>query len=163
MLKSLSKIRKFLWFALILFFFACKDDYDNVPVVPVDIRINLSLMQNLQPGQIATIRSNGKDGGLVVFNKNLSVNINDRVWGNGLYLYRVSFETYEAYDRTCTYQPVERYCATSYSQDSVLAICPCCKSTYYIENGGLRFTGPAPFDLRPLKARVDYGVLHITN
>ncbi len=69
---------------------------------------------------------------------------------NGIVIYRVSFNEFKAYDRTCTYK-VSDNCRVDGSVDSpVLVECDCCGSVFEL-NSGSPTKGPSGIALKQYK------------
>jgi len=121
-----------------------KDSYSFIPSVPVYVELDLNTdLANLGIGQLLTLDSAINKTGLVNYqnSKLQNIRIGWTVYGNGLVLFRKDVSTYEAYDRTCTYQGIEKHCSVKPSIFDYICTCPCCKSVFMMNEGGIPAQG----------------------
>jgi len=95
---------------------------DLIPNVPVNIELNLSDIDNLALQQI---------GGFVYLDGGV----------RGIILIRTSFDTYEAMDRNCTYQPTSSQAIVSMDSSGFFMEDKSCQSTFNLS--GIPTGGPA--------------------
>ncbi|MCK4661943.1 MAG: Rieske 2Fe-2S domain-containing protein [Bacteroidales bacterium] len=127
-------------FIFCLLFKSCKDKNDKIPYVYVDIYLNIEDFTDLTvPGG--------------------SVNITGGV--NGIVVYRISYDNFVAFDRTCSYQP-EKNCKVSTDSSQNYLICSCCDSEFSIFTGSVT-KSPAEFPLKEYQTELDGSSLHIFN
>ncbi len=136
-----SKLSKIFIISLIFItFIGCDDNDDWIPNVRVEI--------NLSPAELATM-------GLL----QTRIFPNDGV--NGVILFRLGNTEFNAYDRTCSFQPVEN-CIVEIDGSELFAKCPCCNSEFELLNGDIR-KGPAKRPLKKYSTSVSDGRLFIYN
>lgn len=130
---------KFLvWVMIFGAFLGCKKDSNspNVPYVPVDYTISLSLPSMSGLNQV---------GGYAYLN-NLGY--------KGIVVFKFNADTYIAFDRSCTYQPTEGCHKIEIdATNSFVANCACCESKYSMD-GGLVLKAPASRSLTRYKVEV---------
>jgi len=80
---------------------------------------------------------------------------------NGIVVYRVSNETFVAFDRACPYD-FKNNCRIQVEPSSITSIDSCCGSRFLLTDGS-PFQGPASVSLKQYKATYDGNILHITN
>lgn len=79
----------------------------------------------------------------------------------GIILYRKTVQEFIAFERNCTYQPLDS-CATVEVDESLLfMVCPCCGSTFDFE--GNPTGGPAEWPLKRYRTYLDGNFVTITN
>jgi hypothetical protein len=66
---------------------------------------------------------------------------NQRVYGNGLIIYRFSDKEFLVWDLTCPYRANEDHCSLTLKDRGTLPECPCCKSVYLLDSDGFPSTG----------------------
>jgi hypothetical protein len=127
----------------ILIISCAKDVYDEVPYVDVYLELDLtSELANMGVGIVVSITQDSTHAGAYssIINYHSStirnVNINQKIEGNGIILYRKGLYEFVAYDITCTYRAKEDYCALSVD-GSTLPTCPCCGSIFMLDAEGL--------------------------
>jgi len=132
--KFLSKIIIFLIISMLIFIFpgCAREEYDNVPYVPVNYRIDIINHLNIGINESAVIRWNDEYTSRIIYpNSNRPETIiNSKTYGNGIIIFK-SADGFVAYDRTCTYKAREDYCGVDPHENiSYKYICPCCSSVY---------------------------------
>jgi nitrite reductase/ring-hydroxylating ferredoxin subunit len=130
---------------LIIVFSSCRRNNDDyVPNVPVNITIYPS---NPQYFRLSTI------GGWAYVNGGV----------RGIVVYRKSINDFSAYDRNCSYQPLNS-CSTVDvdSNTNVYSVCPCCSSKFVLTDGSVA-QGPAIQPLRQYRTFFDGNALQISN
>lgn len=121
-----------------------KDNYEDVPYVPVNITLYYPEISSIGVGMVVSLTPDSTD-------KNYSVidyfdvrfpkkQHNQRVYGNGLIIYRYSDREFLVFDRTCTYKPRTDICSLTLLNRSTLPICPCCKSVFLLDSDGFPAT-----------------------
>ncbi len=113
--------------ASFIFLLGCSKDKNVqlVPYVPVDYTISLA-----NPNMAGL---NGVGGFAYIAN----------VGYKGILIFKISNDTYYAYDRACTYMPLEVCHKISIdSTNSFAAVCACCTSKFAMD-GGLVLSNPA--------------------
>ncbi len=81
---------------------------------------------------------------------------------NGIIIFRLADRDFNAFDRTCPYQPLEN-CAVAFNEEIMLAECPCCGSLFELFESGAVQKGPARRPLKQYRAVVTGDILHISN
>ncbi|MCX6257666.1 MAG: hypothetical protein NTW49_07215 [Bacteroidia bacterium] len=141
--ENLSKIIFFLLIAsLFLSFFSCNKK-DEVPYVPVNFSIQLN------DPDFSILNSVGNfvyvTGGV-----------------NGIIIYRVSGDQFMAYDRTCTFRPMDN-CRVTVEQTHTFAVCKdCCSSKFLLLDGSVT-QGPASVPLKQYQTSFNGVTVSITN
>lgn len=128
---------------LILPFSGCKkDDNSAIPLVAVDIYLNLTNPEfiHLKVDNGWTYASGGS---------------------RGIIIYRTNGE-YKAFDRHCTYDPSSSCGIVSVDVTNITGKDDCCGSKFLISNGQAT-QGPATQSLKEYKTSFDGTVLHIYN
>jgi hypothetical protein len=122
----------------------CHNDpyIDQIPVVYVDETINLS---NFEYTPLKNI------GGYVYLEGGV----------RGIIVYRKSQDVYLAFERNCTFQPLDPCARVEVDESSLFMIDPCCSSTFDFD--GYPTGGPAEFPLRLYNTYVDQNFLLITS
>lgn len=127
-----------------LLFGSCEssDPQDQIPVAIVNETINLSNQQylNLQ-----------FDGG--------HVNIDGGV--RGITIYRVSASLYRAFERNCSFEPLNSCARVEVDGSNLFFTDPCCSSTF--DFNGFPTGGPASLPLRQYITLLQGNLLTITN
>ena len=123
--------------------FSCKNQYKDIPLVNVNIYINIQdpQYQNLSGlGSWAYIEGGSK--GIIIFN--------------------VDNENYLAYERHCPYDP-ENICSTvSVDETNLYAVDTCCKSRYQLLDG-VAIDGPGSLPLKAYNTSFDGNIIRIWN
>lgn len=124
-------------------FMGCRDQYEGIPDVNVDVYINL---QNPEYQQLAGIGSwayvSGGSKGIIVFNLDNS--------------------NFAAYERHCTYQPENSCSRVSVEASNFYALDTCCSSRFQLIDGSPA-SGPAPRALKAYRTSFDGNIIHIWN
>ncbi len=142
MFPSSKLIKIFIISLLISTFIGC-DDYDNwIPNVRVDRRLDLNT-------ELATL-------GL------LQARMIDNEGVNGILLFRLEDRQFNAFDRTCPFQP-EDNCAVDFDDAELKAVCPCCGSEFELFYNGDILKGPARRPLKQYRTVIEGSMLRITN
>jgi nitrite reductase/ring-hydroxylating ferredoxin subunit len=81
---------------------------------------------------------------------------------NGIIVFRLADREFNAFDRTCSYQPAEN-CAVFFNHELLLAECPCCESLFELFESGAVQKGPARRPLKQYRAVVTGDILYISN
>lgn len=124
----------------------CKKNKNNVPYVPVDVYINISLpaYSNLNViGGWAYVSGGNK----------------------GLIVYRQAADAFMAYDRICTYNASNSCGKVDVDSSGSYAICPCDGGSKYQLYDGQVVKGPATFALKQYQTSYNdiNNTLHIYN
>ncbi|TVR74944.1 MAG: Rieske (2Fe-2S) protein [Marinilabiliales bacterium] len=142
MFPSPKLIKIFIISLLISTFIGC-DDYDNwIPNVRVDEYLFLSHLQ-------ATL---GINQAMMIDNAGV----------NGILLFRLEDRQFNAFDRTCPFQP-EDNCAVDFDDAELRAVCPCCGSEFELFFNGDVVKGPARRPLKQYRTVIEGSRLRITN
>ena len=131
-------------FFLIVLQFSCKkEENNNIPLVEVNLFLNLGDpdFTNLQ-----------RIGG--------SVEITGG--SRGIILYRISNEEIKAYDRHCTFQPQSSCALVSVDPTNITASDQCCGSSFLLSNGDVS-RPPASTPLKQYNTSLSGNSLHISN
>ena len=81
----------------------------------------------------------------------------------GIVLYRESFQSFFAYDMTCTQYPLHDESVVADTTFDGVYICPKCKSSFLILNGAYPNSGPAQYPLQEYKTSIQGNLLIISN
>lgn len=124
----------------------CKDRDRAVPLVPVDIRINLDLPEyNALQAVGGWVYIIGGSEGIVVYRRG----------GGGP-------DEFSALDRHCTYRP-EDQCRVTVDESGVIARdTTCCNSAFLLFDGSVT-QGPAALGLKPYHTTFNGQILRIFN
>jgi nitrite reductase/ring-hydroxylating ferredoxin subunit len=133
-------IKLFLISWLFVTFIGCDDDNDWIPNVRVDERISL-----IQLADVGILQARELPGGV-----------------NGIIIFRLADTRFNAFDRTCPYEPGKN-CRISFDEQVMLAECHCCGSLFELFESGAVQKGPAKRPLRQYSAVVYGSQLHISN
>ncbi len=137
------KIRKIFIISLILStFIACDDQDDWIPNVRVDKWMDLNT--ELAPLGLLQARIIPQEG------------------VNGILLFRLADREFNAFDRTCSFQP-SRNCAVEFDESELKASCPCCESEFELFYSGGVQKGPAKRPLKQYRTTIQGNMLRITN
>jgi len=132
---------------LILFvvFWGCKKNKADefVPYVPVNIVLNTS--------DPLFVRLNAP-GGWVYVNGG----------SRGIVIYRLSLDDFRAYDRHCSYQPLDECGKVSVNNSQIMAVDSCCGSEFVLTDGSVA-KGPASRALTQYTTSYDGNRLLISN
>ena len=121
-------------------FVGCEDDDNWIPYVRVDQTISLNRLANL-----GHLQAKYMSGGV-----------------NGIIIFRTADKQFNAFDRTCPYQP-SADCAVDFDDEILVAVCPCCESQFELFEAGAVQKGPARRPLRQYRAVIHGIYLRITN
>jgi hypothetical protein len=80
----------------------------------------------------------------------------------GIVIYRIDLYTFNAYERTCPYDPQEECARVEVDQSGFILIDSCCMSRYNILDGS-PLDGPATLPLKQYTADFVGGTLHVYN
>ncbi|MEE2953633.1 MAG: hypothetical protein VX347_00490 [Bacteroidota bacterium] len=138
-------MKKILFLILVSFISACINDDNYIPIVSVDIDLNLNLPEYEQLNTIGS--SLFVTGGV-----------------RGIVIYHFAINEYKAYDRNCSYQP-SLECAKIDSIYSSIAFCGCCNSAFLLDQNGSAANSPAINPLREYACILNENTntLHIFN
>jgi len=129
-------------FLLIAVLVACdKEDWNPVPLVEVDFRINLEFQY---------IELNSPGGWVNVFGG-----------FGGIVIYRISIDQFTAFDRACPLHPYDINARVTVDNPP-LAKCPVCESEFLLLDGSV-ILGPARHPLRPYRTFFNNPFLSVTN
>ena len=135
-----SKLSKIFIISLIFItFIGCDDNDDWIPNVRVDITISLTQLADLG-------------------------HLQSRVWSggvNGIIIFRWGDREFNAYERTCSFQPSDN-CVVELDDSEFFAKCPCCGSEFELIYNDIR-KGPAKRPLKQYRTSVSDSWLHIYN
>ena len=132
-------------FILFVGFVSCKKNSDDyVPNVAVNVTIYPS---NPQYFRLSTV------GGWAYVNGGV----------RGIVVYRNSINDFTAYDRNCSYQPLNS-CSTVQvdSSTNIYCVCPCCSSKFVLTDGSVA-QAPAVQPLKSYRTFYDGNALQISN
>ncbi|MDN5216562.1 hypothetical protein QQ020_31120 [Fulvivirgaceae bacterium BMA12] len=115
---------------------------NQIPFVFVDETINLNNFEFLD---LKTL------GGHVTINAGV----------RGIIIYRESNTVYRAFEKNCTYQPLDACADVEVDQSGLFLIDPCCSSKFNFD--GFPFEGPATRPLLEYRSSVSGNTLRITN
>ncbi len=137
------KIRKIFIISLVLStFIACDDQDDWIPNVRVLLSLDLDAVR-------ATLGIN-------------QARMIDNEGVNGILLFRLEEWQFNAFDRTCPFQP-EDNCAVDFDDTELKAVCPCCGSEFELFFSGHVQKGPARRPLKQYRTVIEGNRLRITN
>ncbi|MEE2931338.1 MAG: hypothetical protein VX370_02295 [Bacteroidota bacterium] len=139
-------MKKLLFLVVFLIFnFSCFDEKNYIPIVSVNIDLDLNLPEY---EQLNTIGS--------------SLFITGGV--KGIIVYHFAINEYRAYDRNCSYEP-SLQCARIDSIYSSIAFCGCCSSAFLLDQNGMAANSPAINPLREYSCVLNENknTLHIFN
>lgn len=135
--------------SVLLCFHGCKDNYDDyIPYVPVTLRVDLSIRNELTIPSVATeFVEFGYAGVIVVC---------------GYYdVATPSQSVYYAYDAACTSE-VSQECSIEVEDGGCTAVCPCCGARYSLL-GGYPMDTLSSRNLKPYNVKVDGSYLMVYN
>lgn len=130
----------------LVFFTSCSkngNNNSNIPYVPVNI--------DIYPANPQYINLN-VDGGWIYLTGG----------SRGIVVYRLSQGEYYAYDRHCTYQPLDACGKVKMDTDNITLVDTCCGSKFIVVDGSV-INGPAGLPLQRYQTYYDGTTLHITN
>ena len=123
-------------------FISCDDKDDWIPNVRVDKWMDLNT-------ELATL-------GL------LQARVIPEEGVNGILLFRLQDREFNAFDRTCSFQP-SKHCAVEFDETELKASCPCCGSEFELFYSGGVQKGPAKRPLKQYQTTIQGNMLRITN
>lgn len=123
--------------------FGCRNQYEGIPDVNVDVYINTldPKYQNLS-GLGSWAYSNGGSKGIIIFHYDLN--------------------QYVAYDRHCTYDSKNACSKISADNNNIYATDSCCGSQFQLLDG-VPIQGPASLPLKKYNTSFDGNIIHIWN
>jgi nitrite reductase/ring-hydroxylating ferredoxin subunit len=135
----------FLFVSLCFLFSSCKKNKndDRVPYVPVNVVLNTS--------DPLFVKLNAP-GGWVYINGG----------SRGIVIYRLSLDDFRAYDRHCTYQPLDACGKISVNASQIMAVDSCCGAEFVLTDGSVA-KQPASRPLTQYTTSYDGNRLLITN
>ena len=140
-----TMLKRSTWYVLVIWCaFACDstDPEDQIPAAIVNETINLTNQQYMSLQFV---------GG--------HVNINGGV--RGITIYRASTEEYRAFERNCSFQPLDACARVEVDGSGLFFTDPCCNSTF--DFNGFPTGGPASLPLREYIVLRDGNFLTIVN
>jgi nitrite reductase/ring-hydroxylating ferredoxin subunit len=136
-----SKLTKIFIIALILIsFVGCDKLDDGIP----NERFSITLDINTDLASLGLLQGVYKPGGV-----------------NGIIIFRLADREFNAFERTCPFQPAEN-CRVDIDESGLFAICPCCGSEFDLIYRGLR-KGPSKWPLKQYKTSITNSFLTIYN
>jgi len=130
-------------FSILITIYGCKNQYEGIPDINVNIYINI---QNPQYQNLLGMGSwsylEGGSKGIIVFNL-----------GNNKFL---------AYERHCPYLPQNSCSKISVDETNIIAVDTCCSSKYQLIDGSA-IDGPASLPLKRYNTSFDGNIIHIWN
>ena len=130
-------------FPIIIILLGCKNQYEGIPNVNVNLYINI---QNPQYQNLSGMGSwtylEGGSKGIIVFN--------------------LDNDNFLAYERHCPYQPENNCSKISVDETNLFAIDTCCSSKYQLIDGSV-IDGPATLPLKGYNTSFDGNIIHIWN
>ena len=165
---SVAKLGLFFIFLIITGInYTCSDDNkDVVPYVPVDLILDIqSDLGHLGVGESAIIIPDEEGYGILSFiAPNYPVlRLGQRVFGNGLIIYRSELYKFNVFDKTCTFQASIENCAVDMDDTGLIPECPCCHSKFVIPLEGAVNEGPAALPLKSYNNYINNFQLYIRN
>jgi nitrite reductase/ring-hydroxylating ferredoxin subunit len=138
---NIPKLNKIFIISLIFISFISCDKYDDgIP----NIRFNITLHLDTELATLGHMQARKIQGGV-----------------NGIILFRTADLEFNAYERTCPYEPAKN-CQVDYIEGDLFATCPCCGSEFDLVYGDLR-KGPAKWPLKKYRTSVSNSFLSISN
>lgn len=136
-----SKLRKIFIISLIFISFVGCDKYDD-GIPNVSFKVTLHLTTEL--ATLGNLQARIIQGGV-----------------NGIVLFRTDDLEFNAFERTCPYEPANN-CKVDYIEGDLFAICPCCGSEFNLVYGNLH-KGPSKWPLKKYRTSVLNNFLTIYN
>jgi nitrite reductase/ring-hydroxylating ferredoxin subunit len=149
-----SNIKIIYVFALILLLFVgCENDRSRFPYA----RVNVTL-------DIGTELNNMVQGEYVFIGPEDCSEAESCGYG-GLIIFRASQNNFQAFDRSCTYNPKEKCLLEPFEGDrsNNILSCPCCGSLFNLGESGRVLQGPAIRDLKQYQTTKQSNQLRVTN
>jgi hypothetical protein len=139
-----SKLRFFLILFLLLFSLpGCGDKTEALPYVTVNEYVSI----------IPTLSNVGVGGHYILPDKGV----------NGILIYCVDINEYQAFDMTCMYRPRTESCTVEMDSTGYFPKCPCCGSEYNLTIDGLPNIGPTELGLHQYNVFISGNYVQITN
>ncbi len=138
-MKVLSRIL----FPILIVLFSCKNQYEGIPNINVNLYINIQnpQYQNLSGmGSWAYVEGGSK--GIIVFN--------------------LDNDNFLAYERHCPYDPQNSCSKISVDETNLFAVDTCCSSKYQLIDGSV-IDGPGSLPLKGYNTSFDGNIIHIWN
>ena len=127
----------------VFFLYGCKNQYEGIPNVNVNVFINI---QNPQYQSLSGMGSwayvEGGSKGIIVFN--------------------LDNDNFLAYERHCPYQPENTCSKISVDETNLFAVDTCCSSKYQLIDGSA-IDGPATLPLKRYNTSFDGNIINIWN
>ncbi|MFP4058877.1 MAG: Rieske (2Fe-2S) protein [Bacteroidales bacterium] len=82
---------------------------------------------------------------------------------NGIILFRNAEDIWQAFEKTCTYNPDDHLCEVDIEDGSFFSVCPCCDSEFNLVNDGIPQVGPAELPMKQYQVREDNSRVYISN
>tara|TARA_B100000530_G_C15769804_1_gene413067 strand:- start:292 stop:708 length:417 start_codon:yes stop_codon:yes gene_type:complete len=127
----------------VVFLYSCKNQYEGIPNVNVNVFINI---QNPQYQSLSGMGSwayvEGGSKGIIVFN--------------------LDNDNFLAYERHCPYQPENTCSKISVDETNLFAVDTCCSSKYQLIDGSV-IDGPATLPLKRYNTSFDGNIINIWN
>jgi len=137
------ELRLILGLTFFMSIISCRNQYDGIPDVSVDVYINI---QNPQYQNLAGLGSwsyaNGGSKGIILFN--------------------LDNENFLAYERHCPYSPENACSKVSVDETDLYALDTCCSSRFQLLDGVL-IEGPSQLPLKAYNTSFDGNIIHIWN
>jgi hypothetical protein len=155
-----SKVLKYFMLMLLLgISLRCTDEGNPVPIESVYLSLSLnSELANLGVSQLALLTPDSNNYVQVTIASSkiptYTLSGSNRIQGRGVVLYRSSFDTFYAFDATCTYVK-EGYCTLDTTSWGSILKCPCCNSQFLIHDDGIAYPmngSKASYSLRTYSA-----------
>tara|TARA_B100000963_G_C22397809_1_gene567420 strand:- start:261 stop:677 length:417 start_codon:yes stop_codon:yes gene_type:complete len=122
---------------------SCKNQYDGIPNVSVNVYINI---QNPQYQHLSGMGSwaylEGGSKGIIVFN--------------------LDNENFLAFERHCPYDPQNSCSKISVDETNLFAVDTCCSSKYQLIDGSV-IDGPGSLPLKGYSTSFDGNIIHVWN
>ena len=159
-IKSVSKLSIFLvfFFALGTSYSCRKPQYDVIPYVLVDFRLDLldpEFLPLQAPANYILVDANTNRIGLYAAGYD----------NNGIIVYRASMDEFFAFDRTCPHEYALDN--TSVAVDTIsgefYVKCPDCGSEYVLPSFGTPSLGPSKYPLKNYRTSFDGRFVHVYN
>ncbi len=136
-----SKLRKIFIISLIFISFVGCDKYDDgIPNVSFKITLHL----DTELSTLGHMQARKIQGGV-----------------NGIIIFRMADAEFNAYERTCPYEP-EKNCQVDFNEGDLFATCQCCGSEFDLIYGDLR-EGPSKWPLKKYRTSISNSFLTIYN
>lgn len=121
-----------------------KDGNDIIPLVNVNLNLNISDPQFIDLNPV---------GGWIYLNAG----------SRGIIVYKTSNTEFKAYDRHCTYEPANTCALVSVEVNNITGLDDCCGSRFILASDGVVSNGPANLPLKQYRTSFDGSVLRIFN